>query len=273
MSALLPVAAPVSAPDIGQLEAELDRTARTAGIGPEDPLWPVLQSWKALIRGTLERAAHSDRAVLEAARRFELLQGRLEAQQTLNLEVLQSGLKRMYAEARTACLQSAGEIGTLIADSQQRTMVRRAKVLDRESILATAAVMILVLLVAVAGGRIWGRLVSIGEVDAVVGDVQLSLGNRIEDARAMALLAERNPLADEIRTCLLGGYQMWKGNDGRLLCAMPIALDQVEAPPGPPQSPIVASQAPPPPPPPAAASPPIWAFPGAPPTGPVKFHD
>ena len=32
-------------------------------------------------------------------------------------------------------------------------MVRRAKVLDRESILATATVMILVLLAAVAGGR------------------------------------------------------------------------------------------------------------------------
>ena len=88
----------------------------------------------------------------------------------------------------------------------------------------------------------------------------------------MALLAERNPLADEIRTCLLGGYQMWKGNDGRLLCAMPIALDQVEAPPEPTLTPIIASQAPPSPPP-APASLPIWAFPGAPPTGPVKFHD
>ena len=272
MSALLSVAAPAKAPDIEQLEAELDRGARTAGIGPEDPLWPVLQSWKALIRGTLERAAISDRAVLEAARRFEVLQSRLEKQQTLNLEVLKTGLAHTQAAASYACLQSAGEIGARIADSQERTMVRRAKVFDRESILATATVMILVLLVAVAGGRFWGRAISIGEVDAVVGGMQLSLGERIEDARALALLAERNPLADDIHTCLVGGYETWKSDDGRRFCAMPIALDQLHAPPVPPQPHITVLQAPPAPPPPAA-SPPGWAFPGAPPTGPVKFHD
>lgn len=272
MTALLPVAAPAKAPDIEQLEAELDRGARTAGIGLEDPLWPVLQSWKALIRGTLERAAFSDRAVLEAARRFEHLQGRLEAQQTLNHEVLQTGLQRTYAEARNASLQSAAEIGALIAKSQERTMIRRAKVLDRESILATATVMILVLLVAVAGGRFWGRAVSIGEVEAVVGGIQLSLGNRIMDVRALALLAERNPLAEEIHTCLVGGYRMWNSDDGRRFCAMPVALDPLQAPPEPPPPRINPSQAPPSPPSAAAASP-GWAFPGAPPTGPVKFHD
>lgn len=272
MSALPPVTAPAKDPDIGQLEAELDRAARAAGIGPEDPLWPVLQSWKALIRGTLERAALSDRAVLEATRRFEYLQGRLEAQQTLNLEVHQAGLQRTHAEARNACLKSASEIGALIADSQQLTMVRRAKVLDRESILITAMLLILVLFAVAVGGRFWGRAESIGEVNAVVGSVQLSLGNRIQDARALAILAERNPLAEEIRGCLTGSYRTWKEDDGRRACSMPVDLDPLYDLPGAEQPPTIPLQAPPSPPP-AAASPPAWVFPGAPPTGPVKFHD
>lgn len=253
---------------LDELEAELDKAARQAGVGPEDPLWPVLQCWKTVIRATLRRAARSDEIVLAAVQRFDDQIDRLERQQSGNLKLNREMREGLEVQMRHLFLKSAAELSATIGKDIVKANARRARVLDRNSILSTAAGLLMALTVTGAGCWAWGRSVSTGEVSAVVGDVQLSLGSHVRDAKALALLAERNPLAAELRNCLTGDSDTWKDRSNRYVCAMPVYLDM---PPTPQPAPSGTFQLPPISTAPAPASPPIWALPGRPPTGPVTF--
>jgi len=252
-----------SDPEVDQLLGDLQKTARAAGIGPEDPLAPLLATFACLIRLTAERNARSDHAVIEASRGF------VEAQQ-LGEQVLYAKVQYIHSEANRMRIQTTREIGAEIAQLTEKAQTRRARVLDRNSMFTITSAIVLAILVALGGGYGWGRSVTTGKIDAVVGSMQLSLGNRLIDARALAALAERNPLADEIHACASSQYKTWIDAAGRSVCAMSVYLDQPPvplAPPSPPSS--IAYQDPPAS---AATSSPAWVFPGAPPTGPVKFH-
>ena len=253
---------------LDELEAELDKAARQAGVGPEDPLWPVLQCWKTVIRATLQRAARSDEIVLAAVQRFDSQVDRLELQQNVNLEMLREVRQGAEIEMRRLFLRSAAELSATIGDDIAKANARRARVLDRNSILSTAVGLLMILAVTGAGCWAWGRSITTGEVSTVVGDVQLSLGNRLRDARALALLVERNPLAAELRNCLTGDSDTWKDRSNRYICAMPVYLDM---PPTPQPAPSGTFQLPPISTAPTPASPPVWALPGRPPTGPVTI--
>lgn len=252
-----------SDPEVEQLLGDLQRAARAAGIGPEDPLAPLLATFACLISVTAGRNARSDHAVLEASRGF------VEGLQ-LNEQVLHAQVKYIHSEANRTRIQTTREIGAEIAQLTEKAQTQRARVLDRNSMFTIAGGIVVAIMVAVGGGYGWGRSITTGEIDAVVGDVHLSLGNRLIEARALAALAERNPLADEIHACASSQYKTWTDAAGRSVCAMSVYLDQPPVPLAPPSSPSsIAYQDPPAS---AATSSPAWVFPGAPPTGPVKFH-
>lgn len=259
-TSLLPALAS-SDPEVEQLLGDLQRGARAAGIGPEDPLAPLLATFACLIRVTAERNARSDHAVLEASRGF------VEAQQ-LSEQVLHAEVKYIYSEANRMRIQTTREIGAEVAQLTEKAQTRRARVLDRNFMFTIASGIVVAILVALGGGYGWGRSITIGEINTVVGDVQLSLGHRLVDAKALAALAERNPLADEIHSCASRLYSTWTDDGGRWVCAMSVYLDQPPVPPVPPPQVIIRQD----PPASAATSSPAWVFPGAPPTGPVKFH-
>lgn len=242
-----------------RLLIKLREVMQSSGIQHGDPLMPMFGVLELFIQVVCDRTIQVDRAVRDGVERISdtVVQSRLTAD---------TEIKRAQTLITKMTTETVYNLGPEIARIADTAFTRRVKVIDRNTLLAYVSSGIIVTLAAVFGGNSLGRTSAQAAITATVGNVEISLGNRPDDASIVAALAIQNPLADELKECQSGRAQTWI-QDGRHVCDLPVYLDASPA-----------ATLPPPPAPVTAAprllpsAPTAWTLPGRPPTGPVEFH-
>ncbi|UZO94918.1 Hypothetical protein RMP42_05931 (plasmid) [Roseomonas mucosa] len=140
-------AVPPSDPVAGETERlveQLRDAARTAGVDRHDPMMPLLSAFAGLVRFLGGRSAAGERALDQAGQRVAdaLLQARTNAE---------AEERRFAAALAAAEAATVARVAGAIAVSADAALARRVRVFDRNTALLAAA-----LLVATAGGCLWG---------------------------------------------------------------------------------------------------------------------
>ena len=251
---------PADLDDTGEkLIRQVHEAARNAGMQPDDPMMPLVTAITDMARGLYARIRESDRIADQASRRtLEAIQ---HARASADAET-----KRFRAELASTEADFISRVGSAVARTADQAFTRRVQVSNRNSILVAAAVLAGTGASGLSGGFLWGHSNARADIHETEAGLQAAFSTGPDDAQKWLALMNWNNIGVALKACDQRGVSSIQS--GRQACGVPL---WVEAPPAaavPAPSSDVATEVPVTPP----ASPPIWRFPGAPPTGPVEFH-
>lgn len=134
-------------PEETRLLRALVRAARRSGIGPEDPLWPVLVALGQVVRHVSFRSREIESSLAQSLDKVGTLL--TSSQRTADAEV--ERIRMQIAETETLTVARVAEAVGIAAE---RTLRRQGVVRDFRLAIAAFAILVL-LLVGLCGGAFW----------------------------------------------------------------------------------------------------------------------
>lgn len=189
---------------------------RHAGILRDDPMMPLLTALANAIRYLGARTSQSDRIADQASRRtLEAIQ---QARANADAETL-----RFQAELAKTEADFIRRVGASIASSADEALTRRVRVLDRNSILIAAAVLVGTAGACLGGGYWWGSSNARAGFHETEVRLQAAFSNGPDDAKLWLDLMNWNTISVGLRACSKPGVSAFQ--DGRRGCAVPLWIE------------------------------------------------
>lgn len=206
-----------------QLVLDLFEAGKASGVTDNDPMLPVFRALTAAILFLDSRVAESDKALADAVQRVISV---------LDLSVNSAAAeeKRLESSAKLIVAQSLDALTAGFVKTVNAGLLKRNRLLCLRTGLVAGFVLFAIAMGSLGGGYLWGRNTTTGEIAAIIGKVQVTLGDNLVDARLVSKIFAINSMAEAIRDCQYDTSKQFIDTSGTLSCNMPVFLKPVTHP-------------------------------------------
>lgn len=214
-------AAPPAEADMAELVERMRAATRQAGIDDDGPLTPLLDAFML----TLTRLGSlTDRNARISADHAASLTTTLDQAR----RVADSEIERFRAGLDAAKAETIHDVAHHIARSADAALTRRVRVLDRNSVLIAAAVLVGSILASGIGGYWWGESSATADIRETEAGLRAAFNNGPAAARDWLNLVTWNDPEKALSQCHGGVLQA-----GRRECDVPLWIEKPVSPPPP----------------------------------------
>lgn len=215
--------APPPSPAADQLVLDLFEAGKASGLNNDEPMLPILRALTATILFLDSRVAESDKALADAVQRVISVLD-------LSINSAAAEEKRLESSAKLIVTRSLDALGNGFVKTVDAGLLKRNQLLCRNIGLMASFVLFAVTISGIGGGYVWGRNTTTGEIVAMVGKIQIPLGDNIVDARLVSKIFTLNSMAAAIRLCQNTSGQHFLTITGVLGCNVTVYLEPQKQP-------------------------------------------
>ena len=200
-----------------KLVGQLRDAARTAGVGRDDPMMPLLSAFAQMIRFIGTRTASSNKTVADASQR--ITDALLTAKSAADAE-----RDRFQADLAAAEAATIQRVGNAIARSADAALTRRVRVFDRNTALLAALALVLTAGAGLGGGYWWGSSTANAGIHQTEAGLRAAFNESPADAAIWLDLMTWNRIRGGLAQC--ASANLITTQDGRRKCDVPLWIEK-----------------------------------------------